>query len=64
MEIDLIFKVAAVGIIIAILNQILTRSGREEMATLTTLTGLVVVLMLVVQKIYALFQLVRDLFQF
>ncbi len=64
MEIDLIFKIAAVGIIVSILNQVLSRSGREEMATVTTLTGLIVVLMIVVQRISALFQLVKDLFQF
>ena len=51
MEIDLIFKIAAIGIIVSILNQVLSRSGREEQATMTTLTGLVVVLMLVAQKI-------------
>ena len=64
MEIDLIFRIAAVGIIVSILNQVLSRSGREEMATMTTLTGLVVVLMIVVQKISALFDLVKDLFHF
>ncbi len=64
MEIDLIFKIAAVGIIVSILNQVLSRTGRDEMATLTTLTGLVVVLMIVVQRISDLFQLVKDLFQF
>ena len=64
MEIDLIFKIAAVGIIVSILNQVLSRSGREEQATMTTLAALVVVLMLVVQKIADLFQLVKDLFQF
>lgn len=64
MEIDLIFKIAAVGIIVSILNQVLVRSGREEQATMTTLAALVVVLMLVVQKIADLFQLVKDLFQF
>ena len=64
MEIDLIFKIAAVGIIVSILNQVLSRSGREEMATVTTLTGLIVVLMIVVQRISSLFQLVKDLFQF
>jgi stage III sporulation protein AC len=64
MEIDLIFKIAAVGIIVSILNQVLSRTGRDEMATLTTLTGLVVVLMIVVQRISELFQLVKDLFQF
>lgn len=64
MDIDLIFKIAAVGIIISILNQVLVRSGREEQATMTTLTGLVVVLMMVVQKIADLFALVKDLFHF
>ncbi len=62
MEIDLIFKIVAVGIIVSILNQVLTRSGREEQATMTTLTGLVVVLMMVAQKISDLFQLVKTLF--
>ena len=62
MEIDLIFKIAAIGIIISILNQVLSRSGREEQATMTTLTGLVVVLMIVAQKISDLFDLVKRLF--
>ena len=62
MEIDLIFKIAAVGIIVSILNQVLSRSGREEQATMTTLTGLVVVLMMVAQKISELFELVKNLF--
>lgn len=64
MEIDLIFKIAAVGIIVSILNQVLVRSGREEQATMTTLAGLVVVLMIVVQRIAELFTMVKDLFQF
>ncbi len=64
MEIDLIFKIAGVGIVVSILNQVLVRSGREEQATMTTLAALVVVLMLVVQKIADLFQLVENLFQF
>ena len=64
MEIDLIFKIAAVGIIVSILNQVLVRSGREEQATMTTLAGLVVVLMIVVQRIAALFDLVKSLFNF
>lgn len=64
MEIDLIFKIAAVGIIVSILNQVLVRSGREEQATMTTLAALVVVLMLVVEKIAELFQLVEKLFHF
>lgn len=64
MEIDLIFKIAAVGIIVSILNQVLSRSGREEQATMTTLAGLVVVLMILAQKIAELFDLVKTLFQF
>lgn len=64
MDIDLIFKIAAVGIIVSILNQVLVRSGREEQATMTSLAALVVVLMIVVQRIAALFDLVKDLFQF
>ena len=64
MEIDLIFKIAAIGIIVSILNQVLSRSGREEQATMTTLAGLVVVLMMIVQKISDLFELVKTLFQF
>jgi stage III sporulation protein AC len=64
MEIDLIFKIAAVGIIVSILNQVLVRSGREEQATMTTLAGLVVVLMILVEKIAELFDLVKTLFQF
>ena len=64
MEVDLIFKIAAVGIIVTILNQVLVRSGREEQATMTTLAGLVVVLMILAQRIAALFDLVKTLFQF
>ena len=64
MDIDLVFKIAAVGIIISILNQVLSRSGREEQATMTTLAGLVVVLMMVAQKISDLFDLVKNLFNF
>ena len=62
MEVDLIFKIAAIGIIVSILNQVLSKSGREEQATMTTLTGLVVVLMIVAQKIFDLFELVKTLF--
>ena len=62
MDVDLIFKIAAVGILVAVLNQLLIRSGREEQATMTTLAGLVVVLMMVVRQISDLFDLVRDLF--
>ena len=64
MEIDLVFKIAAVGIIVSILNQVLVRSGREEQATLTTLAVLVVVLVILVERIAALFDLVQRLFGF
>ena len=64
MEIDLIFNIAAIGIIVSILNQVLARSGRDEQATMTTLAGLIVVLMMVVQKIAELFDLVKTLFDF
>ena len=64
MDIDLIFKIAAIGIIVSILNQVLARSGREEQATMTSLAGLVVVLMMVAQKVADLFDLVKTLFEF
>jgi len=60
--IDLIFRIAAIGIIVAILNQLLTRAGREEQAMLTTLAGLVVVLMMVLTQIGSLFTAVKDIF--
>ena len=62
MDIDLIFKIAAIGIIVSILNQVLSKSGREEQATMTTRTGLVVVLIMVAQKISELFDLIKHLF--
>ena len=64
MEVELIFKVAAVGILVAGLNILLTRSGREEQALMVTITGLVIVLVLVVQKISELFGLIKSLFLF
>lgn len=60
----MIFKIAAIGIIVSILNQVLSRSGRDEQATMTTLAGLVVVLMMVTQEIAELFDLVKTLFDF
>ncbi|MBO5200437.1 MAG: stage III sporulation protein AC [Clostridia bacterium] len=62
MDVDLIFKVAAIGIIVTVLNQVLVRSGREEQAMLTTLTGLVVVLLMVVDVIADLFTTVKSVF--
>ena len=64
MEVDLIFKIAAVGILVAVLNQLLIRSGREEQAMMTTLAGLIVVMMLIVQKISELFTLILNVFGF
>ncbi len=64
MDVDLIFKIAAVGILVAVLNQLLVRSGREEQAMMTTLAGLVVVLMILVQEISDLFNLIKTLFRF
>lgn len=62
-DVDLIFKIAAIGIIVAVLNQLLIRSGREEQAMMTTLAGLIVVLMMLIQEINALFQAVKSIFQ-
>lgn len=64
MDVDLIFKIAAIGILVAVLNQLLVRSGREEQAMMTTLAGLVVVLMMMVRQISELFELIRTLFWF
>ena len=62
MEIDLVFKIAAIGIIVAVLNQLLIRSGREDQAMMTTPAGLVVVLSILVKQISALFVIIKSLF--
>lgn len=62
MEIDLVFKIAAIGIIVAVLNQLLIRSGREDQAMMTTLAGLVVVLSILVKQISTLFVAIKALF--
>ena len=62
MDVDLIFRIAAIGILVSVLNQVLSRSGRDEQATMTTLAGLVVVLVMVVPEISSLFDLVKNLF--
>ena len=62
MEIDLIFRIAAIGIIVAVLNQLLVRSGREEQAMLTSLAGLIVVLMMMIYEISNLFETVKTVF--
>lgn len=62
MDIDLIFRIAAIGILVAVLNQLLIRSGREEQAMLTTLAGLIVVLTIVVKEISSLFTMIKSVF--
>ena len=62
MDVDLIFKIAAIGIIVAVLNQLLIRSGREEQAMMTTLAGLIVVLMMIIGQISVLFDTIKELF--
>ena len=64
MDVELIFKIAAVGIIVAVLSQLLIRSGREEQAMLTTLAGLIVVLTMIITQISALFETIKGLFDF
>jgi stage III sporulation protein AC len=61
-EVDLIFKIAAIGIIVSVLNQVLTRSGRDDQATMTTLAGLIVVLMMMIYEISNLFTTVKSVF--
>jgi stage III sporulation protein AC len=62
MNVDLIFKIAAIGILVAVLNQLLIRSGREEQAMMTTLAGLIVVLMMIIQQIDILFKSIKSIF--
>lgn len=62
MNVDLIFKIAAIGILVSVLNQLLIRSGREEQAMMTTLAGLIVVLVVIVKEISALFDTIKSVF--
>ena len=62
MDVDLIFKIAAIGILVAVLNQVLLRAGRDEQAMMTTLAGLIVVLMMIIQQIDVLFQSIKSIF--
>ncbi len=62
MNIDFVFKIAAIGIIVAVLNQLLIRSGREEQAMMTTLAGLIVGLMMIISQISVLFETIKNLF--
>ena len=64
MDVDIIFRIAAVGILVAVLNLLLSRAGRDEQALMTTIAGLIVVLVLVVEKISDLFSLIKNLFSF
>ena len=64
MDVDLIFRIAAVGILVAVLGQLLTRTGRDEQALMTTLAGLIVVLMLIVEQISRLFSMMKSVFGF
>jgi len=63
MNVDIIFKIAAVGILVAVINQVLQKAGREEMAMMTTLTGIVIVLLMVVNLINQLFSSVKSIFK-
>ncbi|MDD3839203.1 MAG: stage III sporulation protein AC [Clostridia bacterium] len=63
MNVDLIFKIAAIGILVAVLNQVLIRAGREEMAMMTTLAGIVVVLFMVINLISELFETIKTIFK-
>lgn len=62
MEIELIFKIAAIGIIVAVLNQILSKSGRDEYAMLTVLTGIVVIAVMLVPQLYTLYDIMQTIF--
>ena len=62
MDVDFIFKIAAIGILVAVLNQLLVRSGREDQAMLTTLAGLIVVLFMIITEISALFNTIKSVF--
>ncbi|TYQ13364.1 UNVERIFIED_CONTAM: stage III sporulation protein AC [Acetivibrio alkalicellulosi] len=64
MDIDLIFRIAAIGILVSVLNAVLNKSGREEQAMMTTLAGLIVVLMMIIKEIVNLFDAVKTIFQF
>lgn len=62
MSIDIVFKIAAIGILVAVLNQLLVRSGREDMALMTTIAGLVIVLLMVVDMVSNLFDTIKNIF--
>ena len=62
MGVELIFKIAAIGIIVAVLNQVLIRAGREDQAMMTTLAGIVVVLFIIISMISQFFSAVKTMF--
>ncbi len=64
MNIDLIFRIAAIGVLVSILNAVLKQSGREELAMLTTLSGLILVLLMVAKEIVNLFNIIKTMFNF
>lgn len=64
MQVDLIFKIAGIGIVVAVLNQLLVRSGRDEMAMMTSLAGLIVVMMIIIQEISQMFDMIKATFGF
>ncbi|NLK72916.1 MAG: stage III sporulation protein AC [Clostridiales bacterium] len=63
MDVDLIFKIATIGILVSVLNQVLLRAGREEQAMMTTLAGIIVVLFIIIQLINNFFDTVKTMFQ-
>ena len=62
MNVDLVFKIAAIGIIVSVLNQLLIRSGREEQGMMTTIAGLIVVLLMIIQELSTLFETIKTVF--
>jgi len=62
-DVDIVFKIAAIGIIVTVLNQVLLRAGREEQAMMTTLAGIIVVLVIIIQMVYDFFSAVKTMFQ-
>lgn len=62
-DVDIVFKIAAIGIIVTVLNQVLIRAGREEQAMMTTLAGIIVVLVIIIQMVYEFFTAVKTMFQ-
>lgn len=64
MQVEIIFKVAAIGLVVAILNQMLTKSGKDEYSMMTTLAGMIVVIMMLINEISSLFEIIKNTFEF